>query len=802
MRKHLNFDKDWKFFYGDFAPHKPTDEWGGAKARAYNFGAVSMKLNDAAWRTVTIPHDFVMEGSYTKKNNANSAIKNIPAMESINSRHLAGGCLEGGIAWYRKHFTLSSEDSRKRIYITFDGVYRDCTVYLNEYYVGKHIQGNTSFYFDITDFVNYSGENVLAVRVDSTGREGWWYEGGGIYRHVWLDVMEEIHTVPWGIFVASEVNLKENTAELSIETEISNYSLNEKNILLESVILDASDTEMARLKQELSLPVWNTQLCKKKLKLKDINLWSLENPYLYHLKTNLYFNGDLLESSITEFGIRHTHFDAEYGFFLNGKSVKIKGICNHNDHAGVGIALPDTVNEFRLQQLKSMGANAYRSAHHAATPELLTLCDRLGILVMEETRRMSSSPDDLEALSSLVKRDRNHPSIIIWGIGNEEIFSQDRPETARTTITMKMAVKKLDQSRPVTSAVTCWNGKERFDTAENYIPVTEKLDIMGFNYCLSAWDDYHKRKPSQPILITEESTSCTTRGCYSTYEANGHYYVFDPDNLTKCSITKKAVRKEMGESAWKSFVERPYLNEIFLWTGMDYRGEPTLLTYPAISSQFGIFDYCGFPKDTYYYYKSWWTNEPVLHLFPHWNHPGKEGQSITVYCYSNLDEIELFVNNKGYGRQIMPRDWYLNWENVIYEPGELTAKGYKDGVLVLTESIRTTDAPHALLLTPYKAVLECGDTAIIQVSILDVNGLVVPAADNEIFFSVEGAGEFLGTGNGNPGSHESDTFPIRRAFNGLCQLLVHTTNVGVLKISAASHTIKGMTIELYVKKKN
>lgn len=799
MRKHINFDKDWKFFLGDFAPHKPTDEWGGVKARAYSFGATSMTLNDASWRNITIPHDFVMEGSYTKKTNGSSAMKNIPAMESINSRHLAGGCLEGGIAWYRKHFTLTPEDTDKRIHITFDGVYRDCTVYLNEYYIGSHIQGNTSFFFDITDFVNYDGENVLAVRVDSTGREGWWYEGGGIYRHVWLDVMEEIHTEPWGIFVASDVDLDKKSAKLSIETEINNYSLDEEKILLESVILDTDDKEVAVLKQELTLPVWDTITNKQDLSLTDINLWSLETPYMYHLQTNLYHNGELLESTITEFGLRHVHFNAERGFFLNGKSVRVQGICNHNDHAGVGIALPDKVNEFRLKQLKTMGTNAYRSAHHAATPELLTMCDHLGILVMDETRRMSSSPDDLEALTSLVKRDRNHPSIIIWGIGNEEIFSQDRPETARTTVTMKMAVRKLDPTRPITSAVTCWNGKERFDTAEGYVPVTEKLDVMGFNYCLSAWDDYHERKPDQPILITEESSSGTTRGCYSTCEANGQYYVFDPDNLDKCTIKRKAVRKDMGELAWKSFTERPYLNGIFLWTGMDYRGEPTPLTYPAISSQFGIFDYCGFPKDNYYYYKSWWTDEQVLHIFPHWNHPGKEGQPITVYCYSNLDEVELFVNGKSYGKQPMSRDWYLNWENVIYEPGKLTAKGYKNGVKVLTETVRTTGAPHKLLLTPYTTNLTCGDTAIIQVSILDENGLVVPTASDEIYFSVEDAGEFLGTGNGNPGSHESDIVPIRRAFNGLCQLLVRTTEVGMLRVSATSNTVKGMTIELNVK---
>lgn len=796
----INMNNEWKFFLGDFPPKNSAKGWGGAKAKAYSFGAVSETLDDSKWRTVDIPHDFVIEGDYTQKKTQDSDIQKIPEMESIDGRHFAGGSLEGSIAWYRKRFDIPLDYEGKRIYIHFDGVYRDSTVYLNEYYIGRYESGYTNFYYDITDFVNIGGENILAVRVDATEREGWWYEGGGIYRNVWLEIKEDISVSNNGIFVYSNVDLKKKSAVLNIQTEIENKRLTDCVVTVEQIIYDTDKKELAKIEKSVSSQAWENTICKQSIELKNVELWSIEIPYLYSLKTNIYADQNLTDSVVTHFGIRDIRFDADKGFFLNGDNVKIKGLCCHHDHAGVGIAQNESITEYRIAQMKSMGANAYRSAHHMPTDELLSICDRIGMLVLDEIRRMSSAPQDLECLRTMVKHARNHPSVFLYGIGNEEIFSQHRKETARATITMKAEIRKLDCSRPITSAVVCWNGKERFDNAAEYIGVTKHLDVMGFNYCKSAWDDYHERVQQQPIIITEATSNSGTRGCYNTNENIAQYYIFDTDNKVKCKNAQKAQRKDMGESEWKYFAERDYLAGIFLWTGMDYRGEPTPLTYPAISSQFGIFDYCGFPKDNFYYYKSWWTDEPTLHIFPHWNFEDKIGEKINVYCYSNLDEVELFVNGKSYGRQRTESNWYLAWKNVVYEVGEAMAKGYKDGKEVMTKTVKTTDKPYKIKLMSYNDTITVEETAIINIKITDKDGMIVPTADNEIFFAIEG-GQFLGTGNGNPGSHESDKIPIRRAFNGLCQLLVKATDAGIIRITAQSNGIKQDICKVKVKKK-
>lgn len=791
----INFNHDWKFYLGDLEPRRTTDGWGGAKARAYSFGATAMNLEDSRWRSVTLPHDFVSEGEYSRKHTENNDMTKIPEMESMDSRLFAGGSLEGSVAWYRKHFTLQAQE-QQRILLHFDGIYRNSTIYVNEYYVQTHISGYTSFVVDITDFANLQGENLIAVRVDATGREGWWYEGGGIYRNVWLEVKEEAYLEPWGIQISAEPDMEKHAAIVRIEAEVTNRTLaaeEQGEFRLEHKIYGEDEILVSEaIQTELMVENWQTGKVCIETELSDVTLWDLDNPYLYKVVTLLYQGKKLLDSEETYFGVRTMEFDAEKGFFLNGKYVRITGLCCHHDHAGVGIASYRDVWEYRLRQMKSMGMNAYRSAHHMASPEVLELCDRLGILVMGETRRMSSAQEDLEALRSLIKRDRNHPSIFLWSIGNEEIFSQDRPETARTTITMKREVQKLDKTRPITSAVVCWNGKERFDTAEKYEAVTKHLDVMGFNYCRTAWDAYHELRPQQPIIITEASANSGTRGCYETNEAAGQYYIFDPDNETKCASGKKAWKKDVAESEWKYFAERPYLSGIFLWTGMDYRGEPTPLSYPSVYSHFGIFDYCGFAKDNYYYYKSWWQETPVLHVFPHWNHTGKEGQPLTVYCYSNLQEVELLVNGKSYGKKHMEKDWYLSWENVIYEPGQLMVKGCCNGKEVLKQVIETTKQAYRLSVVPVKEMVaaEMG-TAIFQITVLDEEGREVPTANPFVYLSVEGAGELLGTGNGNPGDHDSEKRLVRRAFHGKLQVLVRPTGAGTITLKVQAEGIHG-----------
>lgn len=790
-----NFNHDWKYYLGDLEPRRTTDGWGGAKAKAYGFGAAALSLDDSRWRSVTLPHDFVSEGEYSRRREEKNNMTKIPEMESIDSRLFAGGSLEGGVAWYRKHFSLQVKEGQ-RVLLHFDGIYRDSVLYVNEYFVKRHASGYTSFVADITDFVNLKGENLIAVRVDATGREGWWYEGGGIYRNVWLEVKEAVYLEPWGIHIIAEPDVENHTAVLKIETEVTNRELTEEESktfrVIHRIYGETQEPVQEPIKTELCLENWKTGKSVVQTELHQVVLWDLEHPYQYKAVTFLYQGDFLLDREETYFGIRSMKFDAEKGFFLNGKHVRITGLCCHQDHAGVGIASYRDIWEYRLKQMKSMGMNAYRTAHHMASPEVLELCDKLGILVMGETRRMSSAEEDREALRTLIKRDRNHPSIFLWSIGNEEIFSQHQPETVRTTITLKKEVQQLDATRPVTSAVVCWDGKERFATAEKYEKVTEHLDVMGFNYCRTAWEIYHQSRPQQPILITEASANSSTRGCYETREEAGQYYIFDPDNEKKCVSGKKARKKDVAEEEWKYFAERPYLSGIFLWTGMDYRGEPTPLSYPSVYSHFGIFDYCGFEKDNYYYYKSWWQETPVLHLFPHWNHTGKEGMPITVYGYSNLEEVELLVNGKSYGRKRMPDNWYLSWENVIYEPGQLTAKGYRDGREVLTQVVETTGKAYRLSVMPVKKVVSAeSGTAIFQICVLDEEGREVPTENSRLYLSIDGEGELLGTGNGNPGDHDSEKQLVRCAFHGKMQVLVRPVKEGQITLRAEAEGMYG-----------
>lgn len=787
-----NFNKDWKFYLGDLAPHTTTEGWSGAKAKANSFGATAIALDDSKWRSVTLPHDYVSEGEYSRKTTEGNDMRDIPEMESIDSRLFAAGSLEGGIGWYRKNFDLNVKQGQ-RVLLHFDGVYRNSTIYINEYYVQSHTGGYDSFIVDATDFVNMQGKNLIAIRVDSTGREGWWYEGGGIYRNVWLEVKEEVYLEPWGVQVTYDL-YDVNNAIIKIGTEVNNRSVTEKNLRVEHVLVGTD----YRVEEDLTVEGWENQKAYAAMNAEDLLLWELESPHLYKLVTKLYEGDVLLDQVETTIGFRSLLFDAEQGFFLNDKHVKIQGLCCHQDHAGVGIACYKDIWEYRLKQMKGMGMNAYRSAHHMMAPEVLALCDELGILVMGETRRMSSAPEDLEALRTLVKVSRNHPSVFIWSIGNEEIFSQDKPETVRTTNTMRNIVNKLDGTRPVTSAVVCWNGVERFDTAEKYEEVTQHLDVMGFNYCRTAWDPYHVSKPEQPIIVTEASANSSTRGCYETDEAAGQYYIFDPDNEAKCKSGKKAVKKDIAEAEWKYVAERDFLMGTFLWTGMDYRGEPTPLAYPSVYSHFGIMDYCGFAKDNFYYWKSWWQNENVLHLFPHWNHVGKEGQALTVYCYSNLDEVELFVNGNSYGKKSMEKNWYLSWDNVICQPGVLSAKGYRNGELVLEEKVETVGCACRLMVEPVKNQVYEDGMAIFNVDVVDAEGRVVPTADPLVYIKVLG-GQLVGTGNGNPGDHDSEKLPVRRAFHGKMQVIARATEVGEIKLLVSAEGLQGAEISVSCK---
>lgn len=769
MSVNFGFDSKWKFYRGDIPPYDPADGWGGAKARAYSKGAAAMDFNDSDWRELCLPHDFVSEGNYCFDNNSGSDMADIPEMESIDSRLYAGGCLEGGVAWYRKKFRLPENCAQKRIYLHFDGVYRDSTVYVNQYYVGSHRSGYGAFYFDITDFIEPDGINLVSVRVDARRREGWWYEGGGIYRHVRLEIADEIHIAPYGLFAyAKKIDTVTGFAELKMEFETANRTQTNAEILAVAEITDPYGMIIAKEEQIMHIPAWDIVKKSCSHPVCRLNLWDTENTdMLYTATVKIYRSNELMDKSSVKFGVRDMRFDADKGFFLNGKHIKIKGVCCHSDMAGVGIGVPDELKEERMKSLKDMGANAVRISHYPPSPELLEICDRLGILVFAEIRRMSSAIEDVEGLRMMIRQGRNHPAVFLWGIGNEEIFSQHRPETARTTITMKSEIKKLDPTRPVTSSVVCWDGIKRYESAEKYIDVTKHLDVMGFNYCQTAWDDYHKRMPYQPIIITEESSNGSTRGCYETDEMAGRYYPFDRNNEKKCKVGLKADRYALGEKAWKAVAEREYIAGVFIWTGFDYRGEPTPLKGRVISSQFGVMDYCGVPKDGYYYYASWWSSKDILHIFPN---GARDIRNNDIYCYSNMDEAELFADGISLGKKTVEKNWYIMWENVSCSAGGLTIKGYKNGELNIEKTIPAIGKASSLVAS-CKERTESGKAMVISVYIVDENENIVPDACNEMYFEVIGA-EIIGTGNGNPADTDSEKTAFRCAFNGICRVII------------------------------
>lgn len=794
--KKINMDLDWKFFRGDLAPHTNTDGWGGGKGKSFYFGATGMALEDAGWKTIDVPHDFVLEGDYTRKTESFLGSDRIPDMETIDSRHFAGGSLEGGIGWYRKKFNIPGEYEGRRIFLTFDGVFRNSTVYVNEHFVGIHESGYTGFTYDITEYINFGNINLVAVRADASGREGWWYEGGGIYRHVWLTVTEPVYVPENGIYISAEPNLETHQAAVHIETEISNRFEKEAGVCVRSAILNENGQEICTQSDHLEVPIWGETAIKQDVNLSEVILWGPENPYLYTLRTEIIYEGMVVDREESVFGIRDIVIDKDNGFLINGMPLKIKGFCQHMDHAGVGIAVPDKLIEYRLHKIKELGANALRCSHNPPSPVLLDMCDRMGILVMDETRKSSVSVENLVQLRSMVKRDRNHPCIYCWCIGNEEVNLQFTPEAGRVVHAMRMEVRKLDPYRPVTMALVYWNPNDTTGktdiSVEKLIPVAGELDIAGFNYNPDKWDPYHQLTDGQPMMNTEAFSDAWTRSCYETDTDKGCFYLMDPGN------ENKNIRKWSGDSLykaenmWRMYNARSYLAGYFIWTAFDYRGEPTPMPYPAISTQFGVMDYCGFKKDIAYFYQSWWSAQKVLHVFPHWNMAGKEGRPVTVYCYSNYDEVEMLVNGKSYGRKRMEKDWFLKWEDIIYEPGTLCAVAYKNGKEVQREEVRTTGAAAKIEMTAYEDVIraDCRDIAVINVRILDENGFMVPTADPQITFRVEGNGGFLGTGNGNPGSHESDKLPVRRAFHGLCQVLVKAgMEEGEIKVTAAAEGI-------------
>ncbi|MDQ8196707.1 beta-galactosidase GalA [Pelagicoccus enzymogenes] len=690
-------------------------------------GAASATFDDRAWRVVDLPHDWAAEAGFDAK-----------ASYSHGFKAIGPGFPESSVGWYRREIDIAVDDLGKRIRIEFDGIYRDAAVFVNGFFVGQEPSGFVSQSYDITEYLDYGGRNVIAVRADASMEEGWYYEGAGIYRHVYLLKTDPAHVARYGTFVRTAMEGED--AAVSISTKVKNDGDTPAAVRVSQEIVDENGNVVAKADAaSLVISAGQVEELDQALRIADARVWDLDTPYLYEMRTFiLSYDGTVLDEYRTSFGVREIRFDPNEGFFLNGRSVKLKGSNNHHDHAGIGAALPDAMQEYRIRKLKEMGMNAYRVSHHHASPALLEACDRLGMLVIDETRLMGINDYHFDQLEHLIVRGRNHPSIIMWSVGNEEWGIEGNILGARIAKRMQDFAHRLDPTRRVTAAVSGgWGG------------ISTTIEAFGVNYIRHGdVDKQHREFPEQIILGTEETTTQQTRGIYFENAALAHQHPREDGSSGG-----------NAERGWRFYAERDYTAGVFFWTGFDYRGEPTPYGWPAVLSQFGILDTCGFPKDGYYYLKSWWTDEPVLHVFPHWNWPGKEGETIEVRAHSNFDEVELFVNGVSQGRKAMPLNDHLAWQ-VEYQPGELLAHGYKDGALAMEKRVRTTGESAAFQLEADRGVIAAdgADVSVVTLRVVDERGDVVPTADDQAWFSISGPGKIIGVGNGNPSSHEADQF--------------------------------------------
>ena len=764
VRQTILLDKGWKFALGHAADPKKDFGCGTeyfnylTKANSiHNEGPYAQKFDDAAWQDVQLPHDWVTTLPYAWD-----------ASHSHGYKTVGWKYPETSVGWYRKTLTIPADDLGKRLMLRFDGVFRNSTVWFNGFYMGTEPSGYVTQMYDITPYVKYGEENLICVRADASLEEGWFYEGAGIYRDVWLEKMAEVSVAPFGTFVYAELQQPYNHAVVHIKTEVTNSGLKTQLYEVEQRMLDAEGREVAHV-SGFMYPILakETRTCDHRIKISNPHLWSTTDPYLYKVETTVKVDDKVTDVYETTIGLRDIRFDAERGFLLNGDPLKLKGVNMHQDHAGVGAAIPDALQAWRIKQLKQFGCNAYRASHNPMTPALLDICDREGMLVIDENRLMGINDEHLRLLERMIKRDRNHPCIILWSDGNEEWGLENSVQGTRLAEAMREYTRLFDPSRP--STVANAGGTE----------LIKGLDVVGFNYIVqNDVDNRKKNNPSWKIVGTEETSGCGTRGWYFQDESC-------KGRMVSLNRTNEQGYENIIERGWKFYDERPWAAGLFYWTGFDYRGEPNPLSYPAHDSEFGIFDYCGFPKDEVYYLKAWWTEDPVLHIFPHWNLQGHEGEEVELWAYSNCDEVELIVNGKKLGRQSMPKNGHLKWK-AVYQPGKVVAYGYKNGKRTLTQVIETTKPAYKLVLKSDRQEMTADgrDVAVVTIEVQDQKGRLVPDACPMLNLSLEGEGRILGVGNGDPmylgADHPKEpnckAFAIP-AFNGLAQVLIQSGEV-------------------------
>ena len=790
-RSRQRLDAGWRFHLGHAQdPDKDfgfgLDQRTYAKAGGKVAAAAAAEFDDSDWSPVQLPHDWAVDLPFVESIDARSAqVSGIPGEAPTDDPRAAHGFKplgrefpETSVGWYRRTVDIPASAAGKRLWLEFDGAFRDSLVLINGFIAHEHEGGYSPFRVDITDLIAVGEPNFLVVRVDASLGEGWFYEGAGLYRHVWLVTTDPVHVPQWGAVVRASPAGDGATAE--IELDLVNDGDDAAACQIAFRVIDPEGVAVAAGRAAATLAAHSQGQVSTTLSWDRAALWSIETPRLYTLVAEVVVAGRLTDRFEQPFGVRTAVFDAARGFLLNGRPIKLKGACCHQDHAGVGAAVPDRLQAWRIEQLKEMGCNAYRASHNPPTPELLDACDRLGMVVIDETRRMATDVAAMSELEALVRRDRNSPCVIAWSIGNEEQTIQGNARGARIARVQKRLINRLDPTRPVTAALDSGFGEG----------VSQVVDILGFNYRTDQMEAYHARFPNQPILGSETGSTVSTRGEYFNDPARHIVRAYDIEHPWWAST---------AEAWWKLAAERPYIAGGFIWTGFDYRGEPTPFgRWPSVASFFGAMDSCGFPKDNYWYYRAWWRPEPLVHLFPHWTWPDREGQPIPVWVHANVDRVELFVNGRSQGAKDVAPNRHLEW-TVPYEPGVIEARGWKNGRALPPVHRETAGAPAVVELTADRTRLNADgqDVAVLKARILDARGREAPAANDLLTFDVQGVGRIIGVGNGDPNSHEPDRASRRRAFNGLAQAILQTTtDRGAITVTASAPGLRSGAVRL------
>jgi beta-galactosidase len=773
-----DFDSNWHFHLGDVK------------------GAELTGFNDANWRNLSLPHDWSIEGKFSKDN---------PATPE-------GGALPGGIGWYRKTFIEPASAKNKLVYIDFDGVYQKSTVWVNGHKLGFRPNGYISFRYELTPYLHFGAKNTIVVKVDNSVQpNSRWYSGSGIYRNVWLVTTAKAAVDHWGTYVTTpQVNAQSATVDFKVKVKNFEGGL---PVTIKNTIYDTAGKPVAESAYIVPQGSLKDTVIEsgQQLIVKSPVLWSVDHPYLYHVSTKVFVNNTLTDDYTTPLGIRYFNFDADKGFSLNGKPMKILGVCDHHDLGSLGSALNKRALERQLQILKAMGCNGIRTSHNPPAPELLDLCDKMGFIVMDEAfdcwevgkvdfdYHLYFKEWHKRDLVDQILRDRNHPSVIIWSIGNE-IPQQGDTSALRIAPELAAIVHSLDITRPITTA------NDRPDTS-NKIIKSGAIDLVGYNYHEYSYADFHKRYPGRKFIATETTSGLETRGYYDMpsdsiriWPSNFGKFVGNADNTVSAYDNVRPPWGSTHEATWK-VKKYDFLSGFFIWTGFDYLGEPTPYSWPSRSSYFGIVDLAGFPKDIYYMYQSEWTNKPVLHIFPHWNWP--LGKTVDVWAfYNNADEVELYLNGKSVGiRKKTGDDLHVMWR-LKFEPGTLKAVSRKDGKVVLTQEIHTAGKPAKIELSADRSTINADghDLSFITVKVLDKDGNVVPDADNLVNFKLNGNAFIASVDNGDPVSHDSFKVPYRKAFHGLALAIVQSKGKpGDINFTATSAGLQSASLVIKAK---